>query len=301
MNELLRRLSQLGEPSLENLIHVVDILLVGYLFYRLLLVIRGTRTWRVLGGLVMFVIALFLSDYLHLTTLNWILEKATLLAPVALVILLLPELRQTLEGFAKLGLWPERLPGEERPTTAQTVEEVVAAVSEMAQARIGMIVVLERGPRLDGIATNGVILDAQVSASLLGSVFYHGNPLHDGAVLIRGDRIVAAACRLPLSENPRLDPSVHMRHRAAVGVSEQTDCLVVVVSEERGSISVARDGRLARVPGSSELREILNRDLRGAEPREKSKGRRSKVRPRISTAPATEPSDQREAVEAEVA
>jgi diadenylate cyclase len=262
LNDILRRLQELKQLSLENLINLIDILLVAYVVYRILSLIRSTRAWRILGGIVIFVAALFLSDYLQLKTLHWLLDKATLLAPVALVILLLPELRQTLEGFAKLGLWPERLGGDAR-AAASTVEEIVAAVAEMAAANVGSLIVIERGSKLEDVAANGVQLNAQVSAPLLGSIFYEGNPLHDGAAIIRQDAVVAAACRLPLSEDIRLDHHLHMRHRAGLGISEQADCVVVIVSEERGTISVAVDGALRKLDSHGELREVLNTEVRG--------------------------------------
>ncbi|MEJ5171651.1 MAG: diadenylate cyclase CdaA, partial [Fimbriimonadales bacterium] len=247
-----------------SIVDVADILLVAYLVYRLLAMIRGTRAWRILGGIVVFILALYASNALRLNTLHWVLDKATLLAPVALVILLLPELRQALETVGKIGLWPQVLPSLSEPAAeAQTVEEIVAAVSEMASARVGALIVLERTANLDEIVANGVRLDAKVSAPTLAAIFYPGNPLHDGAAIIRGDRIVAAACRLPLSESERLDANVHMRHRAAVGVTEALDCLCVVVSEERGTISLAADGRLRRLGSHLELREILNTQFRG--------------------------------------
>lgn len=279
MEDLIRRLSSLREFSTENLLHLVDILLVAYLVYRVLALVRGKRAWRILGGIVTFVAALFLSDYLQLKTLHWVLEKATLLAPVAVVLLLLPELRQTLEGFARLGLWPERLPGSSNPTpAAHTIEEIVAGVAELAAGRVGALIVLERGPELSEIADNGVSIQARVSAPLLISIFFEGNPLHDGAVLVRGDQIVAAACRLPLSENPSVDPQAHMRHRAGVGITEQADCIAIVVSEERGTISASVDGRLMRLASPSELRDLLNAELRGNERKPRNSRRRRRER-----------------------
>jgi diadenylate cyclase len=225
--------------------------------------VRGTRAWRILGGIVIFVLGLWLSNVLKLSTLHWLLDKATLLGPVALVILLLPELRQALEGFGKLGKFTERLSGGELHVEAKSIEEIVAAVTEMAAARVGAIIVLERVGSLDEIIGNGVRLDARVSAPLLNSVFYMGNPLHDGAAIIRGDHVVAAACRLPLSESSKIDSMLHMRHRAAVGVTESLDCMAIVVSEERGVISIASDGKLRRLGSHIELREILNKEFRG--------------------------------------
>lgn len=262
MNEILRRLQELKQEPLENFLNLIDILLVAYVLYRVLALIRSTRAWRILGGIIIFVLALFISDYLQLRTLHWLLDKATLLAPVALVILLLPELRQTLEGFAKLGWWPERL-GSDSHSGANTVEEIVAAVAEMASSNVGALIVVERGTKLDDVAANGVQLNAQVSAPLLGSIFFEGNPLHDGAAIIREDQVIAAACRLPLSEDTRLDHHLHMRHRAGLGISEQADCVVIIVSEERGTISVAVDGKLKTLAGHEELRQLMNTLVRG--------------------------------------
>jgi diadenylate cyclase len=279
LDEILRRLAELREFSVDNLVRVVDILLVTYLLYRLLLLVRSTRAWRILLGIVTFVLALLVSDLLGLRTLHWLLERAAVLAPVALVILLLPELRQALEGFARLALWPGRLAIGEAKTAARTVEEVVAAVAEMAAQRMGAIIVIERGTQLSDVCANGVELNAAVSAPLLVSVFYSGNPLHDGAVVVRGDQVVAAACRLPLSESARLGPELHMRHRAALGISEQSDCVAIVVSEERGTISVAIEGTLRRLDDHMQLRDLLNREVRGGtdgKPKAKRGERRGK-------------------------
>lgn len=262
LEEILKPLTGLREFSRESLVHVFDILLVAYLNYRLLSLTRGSRAWRILGGIVAFVLLLVISSYLKLQTLNWILDKATLLAPVALVILLLPELRQALEGVGKLGFWPKRISTMESNTDLKTVDAIVQAAAELASARVGALIVIEREASLDEIIANGVRLDAKVSAPLLGSIFYDQNPLHDGAAIIRGNELVAAACRLPLSESAGLDRTLHMRHRAAVGVTEGRDCISVVVSEERGKISVATDGILT-VLTPTELRSTLNAELRG--------------------------------------
>jgi diadenylate cyclase len=263
-------------------VHAIDILLVAIIFYKILSVIRGTRAWRILWAIILFVFALFLSKALHLDTLRWVLDKATLLGPVALVILLLPELRQALESFGKLGGWTERLGAFDSKTASQTIEEIVAAVTEMSAGRVGALIVVEQAANLDEIVNNGVRLDAKVSAPLLSSVFYGANPLHDGAVVIRRDTVVAAACRLPLSENSRLDSTLHMRHRAAVGVTESLDCLSIVVSEERGVISIATNGKLKRLANPMELRETLNRELRNKEEEEEAarKARAAKSRRR---------------------
>lgn len=251
-------------PGPQMVVNVIDVLLVTYVVYRLLKLIRGTRAWRVTLGISVFVSALLLSDLFEFRALHLILQQATLLGPVALAILFLPELRQAIEGFAKVGLWTGGLINNSEPGIhGDALEEIVAAVAEMAESKTGCLIVVERGTHLDDIAENGVPVRAQVTAALLGAVFTEGSPLHDGAALIRNNQILAAACRLPLSENPRIDSHFHMRHRAGIGISEQADCVVVIVSEERGSVSIALDGKVVPVPSGKELRELLTQELRG--------------------------------------
>ncbi len=238
---------------------VLDILIVAFLIYRILMLVRGTRGWRILLGVLVFTVALLLSDTLRLTTLHWILEKATLLGPVALVILFLPELRQALEGLTRFGFLADAVKdvGHEQNLDRASVEEIVGAVAEMSKDKVGAIIVIETGSRLDEVAATGVTLNAKITTSILGSIFFGQNPLHDGAVVIRGDHVLAAACRLPLSENQKIDRRMHMRHRAAVGVTENNDVISIVVSEERGTISVAQEGRITQMSTTSELREFL--------------------------------------------
>jgi diadenylate cyclase len=247
----------------------VDILIVTYILYRLFMLVRGSRAWRIVLGIVGFVLLLFVSGKLELNALNWLLDKATILGPVALVILFLPELRQAIEGLGRLNLGKiqlsPRFATSSLKTEARTIEEMVAAVSELATESTGALIVIERGAPLDEIAGNGVVVNARVSAPLIGSIFYEGTPLHDGAVVVRGDTLVAAACRLPLSDSNRLSQNVHMRHRAGLGVTEQLDCIAVIVSEERGTISYAKEGRLRRLNSANELRDFLNQELRAEE------------------------------------
>jgi diadenylate cyclase len=264
LEEFFRPLEVFERLSWESARAAFDIVIVWFAVYRLLALIRGTRAWRIVGGIVVFMLFLVGSQAAGFTTIHWLLDKATLLGPVALVILLLPEMRRAIEGIGQIGLWPQRFANNEVLAEASTVEELVAACAELASTRTGALVVIEKGSPLEEIVANGVLIDSRVTAPLLGSIFYGTNPLHDGAVVIRGDRVVAAACRLPLSDRPGLDPRMHMRHRAAVGVVEQMDCLAIVVSEERGTIGFAIDGTL-EIVDSQQLREKLNRYLRGIE------------------------------------
>ncbi len=264
MEEFLRPLNTFRSLNAESVRAAIDILLVSFLVYRLLMLVRGTRAWRIVGGVLVFVLFLTASSMLKLDAFHWIMDKATLLAPVALVILLLPELRQALEQFGQIGFWPRVANPEDAFVEATTLEETVAACAELAASRTGALIIFERSNSLDEVIANGVQIGAKATAPLLGSIFFGQNPLHDGAVIIRGDKIMAAACRLPMSERMGFDPFMHMRHKAGVGMTEQSDAVAVVVSEERGTISVGIDGNLKRVE-AHELRDFLNRELRGIE------------------------------------
>jgi diadenylate cyclase len=270
--------AQLFDLRTQGLIYVVDILLVAYVIYRLLKLVRGRRAWRIATGIGFFVAALVLSERFQLNTLHWILDKATLLAPVALVILFLPELRQAVEGFGKLGGWTDRLITVQQKTTVDTVQQICAAVAEMAEHRIGALIVIERTTRLQEVADNGIPVHAKVTAPLIGAIFYHGNPLHDGAIVIRGDEVVAAACRLPMSESTTIPGHLHMRHRAGIGISEHSDAIVVIVSEERGEIAVAHEAALLPLSDELELRRYLERELRDAAEVRRRRRRMQKAR-----------------------
>lgn len=279
-------------------VQVVDVLIVAYIIYRLLLMVRGTRAWRILIGIFVFVFLLWASETLRLSTVHWLLDKATLLGPVALAILFLPELRQAIEGLTKFSFLPQTLVTGTSGVDLdrREIDEIVAAVGELAEDRVGALLVIEKDGRLDEIASSGVALGATVSKELLLALFYGENPLHDGAALVRGEKVVAAACRLPLSESTRLDGTLHMRHRAGVGVTEVSDAIAVIVSEERGTVSLAHEGRLRRMAGLAELREKLRDELTKEEKEETRTPRRrrgrvdaeaSPLRPEESADPAT--------------
>jgi len=235
----------------------LDILVVAYLIYRLLLLVRGTRAWQILGGLGTLLLALFLSERLQLNTLNWLLRQIVPLGPVAIVILFYPELRHALEEFGPR-FWSQGLGLINREDFGQMIEAVVSAVTLLAAHRTGALIVFERKTGLDEVIATGIPLDAQVSAELLETIFYKGTAMHDGAVVVRQGKVVAAACVLPLTDRPRLDGAIHTRHKAAIGMSENSDAVVVVVSEETGTISLAFEGKLVRGLTEERLRERLN-------------------------------------------
>ncbi len=249
------------DGSWQSFVNVLDILLVAFLVYKLLILVRGRRAWNVIIGILFFALALFFSELLGLRTLNWILDKATLLAPVALVLLFLPELRQAIEGFAKVGSWSGKLLTGETALGRSIVDEIVVACDELASTQTGALIVIERQSKLTDVVANGVPVMGTVTSELLVAIFYEGNPLHDGAAVICGDKLMAAACRLPLSESTRLGNKYHMRHRAGLGMSEVADSVVVIVSEERGAISLALAGKLEHMENSEGLRERLTQEF----------------------------------------
>lgn len=230
---------------------ILDILIVAYVFYRLALLIRGTRATALIKGLVVLVVATTVSSWLHLNTVNWLLKEAMTALVVALPVVFQPELRRALEKLGQGGFFGGRVlyaTPEQR-----VVDELVRACGRLSRQQWGALIVLERSTGLTEYLETGVRLDAQVSAELLVNLFYPGSPLHDGAVLISGGRVAAAACFLPLSGSLSLSAECGTRHRAALGISEQSDAVAVVVSEETGGISLALDGVLSRLTGPEEL------------------------------------------------
>ncbi len=212
-------------------------------------------------GLVLFFILIFLSNQFQLHTINWLLRQFILLGPVAIVILFYPELRHFLEEMGRFSGWGKGFVSMPTQDIAAVIGEIVRAAVTMSQQRIGALIVLERETALDNFAEAGTRLDAEVTADLLGTIFHPGTPLHDGAVIIRGNKVIAAACILPLSDSQKVGRMVHTRHKAALGLTEETDAVVVVVSEETGTISLSQDGKLYRGLNEETLRERLHSAL----------------------------------------
>ncbi len=238
----------------------IDILVVALLFWWLLSIIRGTRAVQLLRGVTVLLIAAFaLGSVLPLQTLNWLLENAIRPALiVAIPVLFQPELRRALETLGRSSEVVTRRPfGVNHNDMATTITLLVRAAQQLAQQQTGALMVIERNTGLQEYADRGVILDARLSVPLLLNIFFPNSPLHDLAVIIRGGRILAANAVLPLSENVVGTPRYGSRHRAALGVSEQSDAIALVVSEETGSISVATNGRMVRHLSEARLRKLL--------------------------------------------
>jgi diadenylate cyclase len=224
----------------------LDIFVVAFVVYKLIMLVKGTRAWQILWGLGVFFLLIPASNYLHLRALKWLLDIFLLLGPVALVILFYPELRHALEEAGRLKFLRRGAAMLGREDISNLAGEITSVVADLSQAKIGALIVIEREVGLDTIIANGHRMDALVSSELLKTIFYPGSPLHDGAVVIRGNRIVAASCTLPLSDSPRIGTMIHTRHKAALGVSEQSDAVVLVVSEETGMISISVESSLLR-------------------------------------------------------
>jgi diadenylate cyclase len=250
MADTLTYLAELRNPR-----NLLDVALIALLVFGVLRLFQGTQAVQLVRGVLLItLVALVLSQTLDLTGFNWLLAIMSPVMLIALPVIFAPELRRALERVSRSA--PMFLRRSDSPLSQRIVTEVARAVEEMSRRKIGALIVFEGVTGLAEITDRGVRLDAEVSAELILSIFFPNAPLHDGAAILRGERIVAAGCVLPLSQHDLGDPQLGTRHRAAVGVTEQGDAMSLVVSEESGSISIARNGRMVRVDGG-QLRKVL--------------------------------------------
>jgi len=236
---------------------VIDILIVAYLLYRLLGFIKETRAQQLFRGILLIVAFFLISEVFNLSLLNWLFTRLITIGLLAVVILFQPEIRRGLEQIGRRGVlsWQFRDMGKEEMYA--TVHKIVDAVDDFSSTQTGALMAIERETMLSDISESGVIVDAEISVRLLGNLFYEGSPLHDGAVIIRGDRVHAASCVLPLTERQNIGKNLGTRHRAALGLSEVSDAFVIVVSEETGAISVAQNGEFRRFLDLKTLEKML--------------------------------------------
>ena len=235
----------------------VDILAVAVVIYNLLLLIRGTRAVQVLLGIVFVGLVYYVARWAELVTLQTILESLLIVLPFAIIVLSQQEMRRALANFGRNPLWGLT----KQQKVVSSFGDIVLAATTLSQRRIGALIVIERLQGLRTYIENGIPLDAALSYDLLINVFTPDTPLHDGAVIVQDDRIAAAACFLPLTGNPELSKEFGTRHRAALGITEETDAVAVVVSEETGIISVAFDGEMIRDLDGKSLRNSLYKYL----------------------------------------
>lgn len=245
--------------TLSNLtpLSVVDVLLVAVIFYGLLYLIRGTQAVQLLRGILLLVlIVVLLTNVFQLTAFNWLIKSSLSALLVAIPVIFQPELRRALERLGRAGLLLTR--PSSNATATRVIARVGRAARDLSNWRYGALIVLEQETGLQDIADTGIKMDAIVSSDLLETIFSPQTTLHDGAVVIREDRVLAAACVLPLAENPPSDRHLGTRHLAAIGITEQTDAISVVVSEETGTISVAHNGRIIRNLDEGRLARVLH-------------------------------------------
>ena len=225
---------------------ILDIAIMVFVFYKALTLIQSTRAASLLKGVLVFLAALMLSMVLNMNSINFIMNQLVRWGVVALIVLFLPEIRRILEevGCRRFIAFFSR--AEAGTAVEQAIDQTVLACTEMSQSRTGALIVFERENLLDDMVRSGTVLDAAVSSELLKNIFFVKAPMHDGAVIVRNGRVLGAGCMLPLSKNVNLSRELGMRHRAGIGMSENADAVVVIVSEETGSISVAIGGMLKR-------------------------------------------------------
>lgn len=242
--------------------NLIEIIIIASLVYFALLWIKSTRAWYLLRGLAMILAFTLVAAIARWNTILWIVEKSGAIAVTALVIIFQPELRKALEELGSKNLISQIFPFddnmESRGFTERTVNEIVRATFEMAKVKTGALIVIERKVSLGEIERTGIEIDGLVTSQLLINIFEHNTPLHDGAVVVRGDRVTAATCYLPLSDNMMISKDLGTRHRAAVGISEVTDSVTVVVSEETGRVSLVEGGRLRRIEDAEALKAVLS-------------------------------------------
>ena len=241
-----------------GIIDIIDILIVAVIIYELLLLTRHTRGSALLKGLFLLLLIFIFSNILGLTSLNWLLLTVLQNGALVLVILFQPELRKMLERLGRSRVFTKNNRRSLEDVRGTIIAEIVQTVVDLSRRRVGALIVFERQTGLQDVIETGTQLNAEISAPLLENIFEPNTPLHDGAVVIREDQVMAAACILPLAEASGVSRELGTRHRAAIGISENTDAAVVVVSEETGIVSMARDGVLKRPLSTDELKAFLN-------------------------------------------
>ena len=253
-----------------KLVDLLDILIIAFLIYQLLGIVNRTRAGQLAKGALIVLAVYLVANILNMRTVTWLLNSLLQVGLLTLVVLFQPEIRQILEkmGSRNIKIFKAFGPVQQQTALETAIDQTVIACSEMSQSKTGVLIVFERDIRLDDMVRSGTMLDAAVSSELLKNIFFVKAPMHDGAVIIRHGRILGAGCMLPLSKNVNLSRDLGMRHRAGIGMSENSDAVVVIVSEETGTISVAIGGLLKRHLMPETLEKLLINELVPQEPTE---------------------------------
>ena len=243
---------------------IVEIIILSFLIYHILVWIKNTKAWSLLKGILVIAVFILFAAYFEMNTILWIVNNLFSVAVTAVVVILQPELRRAVEELGRKNIISSIIPitvgrgPEGGRFSDKTINEIVKACVEMGRARTGALIVMEKDESLTDYERTGIEIDGVVTSQLLINIFEYNTPLHDGAVIVRGDRVTSATCYLPLSDNMRLSKELGTRHRAGVGISEVTDSLTIIVSEETGKISVAYGGDLERNVDAERLRARLS-------------------------------------------
>lgn len=266
LKELYSWIAFVPNMTLKN---ILEIVIIAFVVYEVLVWIKNTRAWTFLKGILFICAFALAAAVLELDTILWLLGKASYIAITALLIIFQPELRRALEQLGSknvlTGLFANDDGKVKETFSEKTINELTRACFEMGKVKTGALMVIEMETSLSDVERTGIEVDGIITSQLLINIFEHNTPLHDGAVVIRGNRVTAATCYLPLSDNMDISKDLGTRHRAAVGISEVTDSLTLVVSEETGRVSVASGGRLIRVSDAEQLKEILSRAVKREE------------------------------------
>lgn len=244
-------------------VDIVEILLIAFLMYHILVWVKNTRAWSLLKGIIVIAVFILIAAYFQMNTILWIVQNAFGVAVTAVVVILQPELRKALEELGQKNIISSIIPFETYRTSEEgrfsdkTINEITKACVEMGKVKTGALIVIEQNQSLGEYERTGIDVDGIVTSQLLINIFEKNTPLHDGAVIVRGNRVISATCYLPLSDNMALSKDLGTRHRAGVGISEATDSMTVIVSEETGKISVAYKGELERSLDGDRLKERL--------------------------------------------
>ena len=282
MHRWMSMLNNIGLPQSFHLTYIVEILILTVIIYELLIWVKNTRAWTLLKGIVVVTAFALISYFFHLTTLTWLMSKTAGVLVTVVVIVFQPELRRALEQLGRKNIifsifgTSAVIAEEDRRSRDKINSEIVKAVFEMSKVKTGALIVMEKKVILNEYERTGIPIDASISSQLLMNIFEHNTPLHDGAVFIRNQRVVAATCYLPLSDNMELSKELGTRHRAGVGISEVSDSLTIIVSEETGAVSIAESGKLTRSVSPDDLKAKLAEITQSVDD-----GKRKKLRERI--------------------
>ena len=258
------QISQMSLPVTFGIIDIVQILLIAVFVYYLMVWVKNTRAYMLLKGVLLVVIFLILAAIFHMDTILWICKQLSVVAITGVIVIFQPELRRVLEQLGEKKMLATLIPFETGKTVEErisdrTISELIHAVYAMGEVKTGALIVVEQNIILKEYEKTGIAIDSAISSQLLINIFEHNTPLHDGAVFVRNDRIVAATCYLPLSDNLALNKSLGTRHRAGVGISEVSDALTIIVSEETGKVSYTMGGKIYTGVTPGTLREELNK------------------------------------------